>query len=89
MRVVERRLFPEQGDGLRLLALGRIQRCGRCPRYRVLSEARGRKTPPSSALPAVPADCSYQLCAPLVARYEGMLHRSRPGVTAALRLAGS
>jgi hypothetical protein len=89
MRVAERRLFPNQGDGLRLLALGRIQRCRRCPRYRVLSETRGRKTPPSSALPGVPAFCSYQVCAPLVARYDGMLHRSRPGAVGALRVAGS
>ncbi len=51
-------------DGLRILALGRIPHCTRCPRYRELAR-RERKGP----LPPVPPGCNHQVCAPLAARF--------------------
>jgi len=67
----ERQSFSEKTDALRLFALGRVPRCGRCPRYRALSfVGPNREDRQPEALPAVPEFCTYQLCAPLVARYE-------------------
>ena len=54
-------------DSLRILALGRIPRCTRCPRYRELAR-RERKGP----LPPVPPACNHQVCAPLVARFDAL-----------------
>ena len=56
-------------DGLRLLALGRIPRCGVCPRYAALTDAHARGTGIRGRLPKVPECCTHQVCAPLVARY--------------------
>ena len=66
----ERQSFPEKMEGLRLFALGRIPRCGRCPRYRALSLSRATTDRQPESLPGVPEFCTYQLCAPLAARYE-------------------
>ena len=57
-------------DSLRLIALGRIPRCTGCPRYRALVAVKDRGAAPAFGLPAVPADCHYQVCAPLVARFD-------------------
>ena len=66
----ERQGLTGKADGLRLFALGRVPRCGRCSRYRALSRARDRSVQRLEPLPAVPDFCTYQLCAPLSARYE-------------------
>jgi hypothetical protein len=55
---------PGELDTLRLFALGRVPRCGRCPRYRAMLAVGARAT----AIPGPPAYCSYQICAPLAAR---------------------
>ena len=56
-------------DGLRLLALGRIPRCGVCPRYAALTDAHARGTRIRGRLPSVPECCTHQVCAPLVVRF--------------------
>jgi hypothetical protein len=56
-------------DGLRLLALGRIPRCGSCPRYAALTDAHARGTGVRGTLPGVPESCTHQVCAPLVVRF--------------------
>ncbi len=73
MSRAERQGLTGKADGLRLFALGRIPRCGRCPRYRGLSRGRDRTALRLESLPAVPDFCTYQLCAPLAARYEASL----------------
>jgi hypothetical protein len=78
MRAAERGMFPRRGDGWRLLALGRVPRCERCPRYRALNEARALPGRPRAALPQVPRFCSYQLCAPLATRYGSVAASPRP-----------
>ncbi len=77
MSLSERQSFPGKTDGLRLFALGRIPRCGRCPRYRALSLSRARADRRPESLPVVPEFCTYQLCAPLVARHEGLVASRR------------
>jgi hypothetical protein len=67
-------------DGLRLVALGRIPRCGACPRFHALVDAHARDLPRSAALPGVPEYCTHQVCAPLVARYEP--HPKNAGIPA-------
>lgn len=71
-----RRFLSDDLDGLRLIALGRIPRCGSCARYRALVEASGGGGAAGSVLPAVPQNCSHQVCAPLVDR---MLQPARAG----------
>jgi len=85
----ERQGFPGKTDGLRLFALGRVPRCGRCPRYRALSRACASENQRRESLPPVPEFCTYQLCTPLAARYEGLVASSgaRPPVYG-LRTAG-
>ena len=59
-------------DGLRLLALSRIPRCGSCPRFGSLVEAyvaAQEDERPSRELGAVPANCTHQVCAPLAERF--------------------
>jgi len=56
-------------DGLRLLAMSRIPRCGTCPRFRSLVEAHAGDRLPPGGVPPVPTYCSHQVCAPLVARW--------------------
>ena len=59
-------------DSLRVLALGRIPRCGHCPRYEgLLLAVRGGETR-SVALAPVPKFCTYQVCAPLARRVESL-----------------
>lgn len=62
----------EDIDGLRLAALGRIDRCSRCPRYEALVAGyladRLEARPHCRPLPAVPGECRFQACTPLVAR---------------------
>ena len=55
---------PEELDALRLFALGRVPRCARCPRYRVMLALAGT----AAGLPEPPAFCTYQICAPLALR---------------------
>jgi len=56
-------------DGLRLLALSRIPRCGTCPRFSTLVEAYAQEQGQIREIGAVPAGCTHQVCAPLVARF--------------------
>jgi hypothetical protein len=56
-------------DGLRLLALSRIPRCGSCPRFGSLVEAYAGDERPMRQLGSVPANCTHQVCAPLAERY--------------------
>lgn len=56
-------------DGLRLLALSRIPRCGSCPRFGSLVEAYAHDAPPVRELGEVPPNCTHQVCAPLAERY--------------------
>ena len=75
-------------DGLRLLALGRVPRCGSCPRYHGLVALHAAAAAGRRALPEVPADCSYQFCAPLARRYEAPgVGTEQLGARAGLRLA--
>ncbi len=55
-------------DRLRLVALGRITRCSGCPRFQALVSANRRRSP-CLALPGPPSGCTYQVCAPLAARF--------------------
>ena len=57
-------------DGLRLLALGRIPRCGSCPRFDALAEVHARGIRVHGLLPDAPEHCTHQVCAPLIARFE-------------------
>ena len=57
-------------DGLRLLALGRIPRCGGCPRFEALVDGHDGGDELRGPLPDVPEYCTHQVCAPLVIRYE-------------------
>jgi len=62
----------DEPDGLRLVGLGRIPRCADCPRYSALVEAfheRREGATASRRLPAVPAACGFEACAPLARRY--------------------
>jgi hypothetical protein len=78
MRRSERQSFSGKTDALRMFALGRVPRCGRCPRYRALSVAEpNRQDRQLASLPAVPEFCTYQLCAPLVTRYAGWVAPER------------
>lgn len=56
-------------DGLRLVALGRISRCQECPRYLALVESHFGPERDVESWPTVPANCSFEVCAPLVARF--------------------
>lgn len=62
-------ILPDDLDGLRILGLGRIPRCVDCPRYRALVEAHDNGSTLPRVLPPVPADCAFEVCAPLVHRY--------------------
>ena len=75
----ETRRFPGVGDGLRLLALGRVPRCQGCQRFRAMNTAGAVSGSRVVALPAVPACCTYQLCAPLATRYESAHARGAAG----------
>jgi hypothetical protein len=86
MRPFERRVYPSRGDGLRLLALGRVPRCERCARYRVLAQAPEEPAGPLAALPPVPAFCTLQLCAPLAARYRATAARSAAFARSAMQV---
>ena len=55
-------------DGLRLIALGRVDRCSGCARYLELLRAWQEVGPPR-ALPPAPASCSYRICAPLARKH--------------------
>jgi hypothetical protein len=65
-------LMLDHPDGLRLVGLGRIPRCTECPRYAALVavylERRNGGTT-ARRLPAAPASCGFQACAPLAKRY--------------------
>jgi hypothetical protein len=65
-------LSPDDPDGLRLEGLGRIPRCGTCPRYEALVSAHRRSRTgrhPSGPLPEVPSHCGFEACAALVPHY--------------------
>jgi hypothetical protein len=74
-------------DELKLIALGRIPRCARCPRYAALVADLDTPDTSGGRLPAVPLYCSYQICAPLAARFE-RIASSEPARPSALPLAG-
>jgi hypothetical protein len=63
------RIPAEDLDGLRLLALSRIPRCGTCPRFRALVDAHDGGSRLRDNLPAVPDYCTHQVCTPLAARW--------------------
>lgn len=63
---------PVELDSLRVLALGRIPRCSRCPRYEALRLAVRREASACRALPGVPRFCTYQVCAPLARRFDSV-----------------
>ncbi len=73
-------ILPDDLDGLRILGLGRIPRCVDCPRYRALVEAHDNSSALPRILPAVPENCAFEVCAPLVCRYTA---RSEPARAAA------
>lgn len=58
-------------DGLRLLGISRISRCGSCDRLAVLIDAYRSREAVTLPLPPVPPDCGIEFCAPLVARFTG------------------
>jgi hypothetical protein len=53
---------------LRLLALGRIQRCADCDLYRELVALHADDSGLPSPLPQPPAGCKHKVCAPLAVR---------------------
>lgn len=59
-------------DGLRLIGLGRVPRCSRCPRYASLVERYVDPHSAASRLARVPADCVHSYCAPLARRYDAL-----------------
>jgi hypothetical protein len=75
--------LPNDLDGLRIFGLGRIPRCTDCLRYRALVDAYKGASTLSILPPGVPEDCTFQVFAPLVARYS----RSRPAVRVEIRSA--
>jgi hypothetical protein len=79
------RIQAEDLDGLRLLALSRIPRCGTCPRFRALVDTHDNGSRLRDDLPAVPENCTHQVCAPLAARWtEPELVETAEGLTARL-----
>jgi hypothetical protein len=56
-------------DGLRLLGISRISRCGSCERLASLMDAYRSREAVTLPLPPVPADCSFEFCAPVVDRF--------------------
>ena len=79
-------------DGLRLLALSRIPRCGGCERFRWLVEAHTGDRLPAAGLPPVPPTCRHQVCTPLVAHWDAVRAqpaRRAPGAAASLQLRAS
>ncbi len=87
---MDRRQVTSRIDDLRLLALSRIPRCKACPRFRALREARRMPaTSPSllAVLPAVPAHCRHEVCAPIAERYRD--GASRRTVGGPLRVVGT
>jgi hypothetical protein len=56
-------------DRLRLVALGRIPRCGGCPRYKVMRTAVRSGVNVHGCLPVAPAGCTHEVCAPIALRY--------------------
>jgi len=66
-------------DRLRLIGLGRIPRCARCPRFEALVSAHavGAKNTPGR-LPAPPASCLHHVCDPLAARLRPQARPERP-----------
>jgi hypothetical protein len=56
-------------DGLRLIGLGRVPRCTRCPRYANLVEHYVDSRAATTRLAPIPADCEHCYCAPLARRY--------------------
>ncbi|NIL99468.1 MAG: hypothetical protein GTN89_00545 [Acidobacteria bacterium] len=62
-------------DGLRLIGLGRVPRCSRCPRYADLVEryVNGHAARTRLAEPAL--DCEHRHCDPLARRYEASAPR--------------
>ncbi len=63
-------------DGLRLIGLGRVPQCARCPRYADLVERYVDSRPADSRLAEAPAACEHRYCAPLAERYAGAPRRS-------------
>jgi len=63
-------------DSLRLMALGRIQRCQSCSRYRALAALHDGDSP-GALLPAAPDSCSHQVCTPLVSRFSAQEPKRR------------
>jgi len=64
-----RQKFDDSLDGLRLLGLSRIPRCGDCPRFRALVRSHEHRRAALETLPAAPAYCTHQVCAPMASRY--------------------
>ncbi len=58
-------------DGLRLIGLGRVPFCARCPRYADLVDRYMEPRQPAARLANVPKDCVHRYCAPLAERYNG------------------
>ena len=65
-----RKIRQTELDGLRLLGLGRVPRCKRCPRYDDLVEHYVDSRAATTRLAGAPADCEHCYCAPLARRYE-------------------
>ncbi len=57
-------------DGLRLIGLGRVPLCARCPRYADLVNRYMEPRQPAARLAKVPAACVHPYCAPLAKRYD-------------------
>ncbi len=56
-------------DGLRLIGLGRVPRCGRCPRYADLVERYVDSHARRAGLAAPAPECDHRHCDPLARRY--------------------
>ncbi len=65
---VNRKEEEQDLDGLRLIALGRIPRCVGCELYGSLLRIHSGALERPSGLPAPPAACTHQICAPLASR---------------------
>jgi len=59
---------PEPLDTLRLVALGRIERCSRCARLPAMDRALRGAGQNADEFPSVPSFCSQQICRPMVDR---------------------
>ena len=77
MNRTERPRFPDELDVFRIVVIGRIARCRKCPRYRAMLDACPPRSMTGDRLPRVPQGCTHQVCAPIAERYRERIEAGR------------